>query len=86
MRGPSIAVPRWPFATLGSPICPRRRCMPEGVKGAGNDAQPVCRSRPDGPVGTREAPRVQRATRLSTAGGQGPLEAAPTASSLCLGA
>src|SRR2546426_157291 len=64
------------------PICPRHPLPAQGGEGAGNDAQPSCRSidDPNCTVGGREAPRGHWAERLATilgtTEGQGPLEAA----------
>jgi hypothetical protein len=38
LRGDIHCRPRWPFATLGSPIYPRNPYLPKGAKGAGSDA------------------------------------------------
>jgi hypothetical protein len=35
LRGDIHCRPRWPFATLGSPIYPRHPYLPKGAKGQG---------------------------------------------------
>jgi preprotein translocase subunit SecY len=43
LRGERRLPPRWPFATLGSPIYPRQSLPAQESEGPGTDGQPWCR-------------------------------------------